>query len=103
MPLPAWWSPCRAGPELKQARLRAVVPLNLEGIGILPRDVQPPGQAHEVRGAVRAALLPGRLVAGRVPASPTFRPSALSGTPSKTPFFGVTIRHFQSSTMTDTQ
>src|SRR4029079_7596809 len=35
--------------------------------------------------------------------SATLRASALSGSESYTPFFGVTIRHFQSSTTTETQ
>ena len=35
--------------------------------------------------------------------SPTFRPSGVSGTASKTPFAGVTIRYFQSSMIGDTQ
>src|SRR5262249_24608066 len=34
--------------KVKEPRLRTRVRLEAQGIGILPRDVQPPGHAHDI-------------------------------------------------------
>ena len=55
------------GEKWKQPRLRARVGVDAQRVGVLPRDVQAAGHAHDGARAVGLALVARALVGGRIP------------------------------------
>src|SRR5262249_14995002 len=54
--------------EVEQPRLRSSIGFQLQSLVILPGNMQPCRNSHDVRGAIAFALLAGGLVLRRIPA-----------------------------------